>query len=51
MEEKVTISRREYEQLLDDSKKLTCLEAGGVDNWQWYQESLQECDYFKDSGL
>ena len=26
--------------------KLTCLENGGVDNWEWYGESLE--DYFKE---
>lgn len=39
--ELVTISKEEYEQLKRDSYKLACLEAGGVDNWEWYGESLQ----------
>ena len=34
MEETVTISKTEYDQLLDDSLKLSCLESCGVDNWQ-----------------
>lgn len=32
----VTISRREYEQLLSDSDWLACLEAAGVDNWEGF---------------
>lgn len=36
----VTITQSEYECLLDASEKLGYLEAGGVDNWEWYSESL-----------
>lgn len=32
----------------DDKLWRECLEAGGVDNWSWYSESLQEGGYFKD---
>jgi hypothetical protein len=39
-DEQVTISRSEYEQLLEDQKILNALIAGGVDNWEWYDESL-----------
>lgn len=35
-----TISEKEYEELLDRDKKLSALEFGGVDNWEWYSESL-----------
>lgn len=35
-----TISKKEYEELLDRNRKLSALEAGGVDNWEWYIESL-----------
>ena len=38
----VTISKKEYEDLLHDSKVLGALYAGGVDNWEWYEESLSE---------
>lgn len=40
--ETVTISKKEYEELLHRDKMLTALESGGVDNWEWYFESLQE---------
>ena len=32
--------------LLKDSDELSALKRGGVDNWQWYSESLN--DYFDD---
>lgn len=45
-EEKVAIL--DYiEELEDRDKKLTALEFGGVDNWEWYSESLQDY-YFED---
>lgn len=34
MEETVTISKSEYEKLLEDSIWLSYLNAAGVDNWQ-----------------
>lgn len=36
----VIISREEYYSLLRDSEILARLEAGGVDNWTWYSESI-----------
>ena len=44
-EETVTITESEYNTLLKASWKLQALEAGGVDNWSWYSESLE--DYWK----
>jgi hypothetical protein len=35
-EETVTISKKEYESLLEDSQWLSCLDAAGVDNWDGY---------------
>lgn len=37
----ITISREEYDRLEKRSEMLRYLEAGGVDNWKWYSESLQ----------
>lgn len=37
-----TISKEEYEDLLDRDRTLAALEAGGVDNWEWYDESLSQ---------
>jgi len=36
----VTISKEEYVDLLVSSERLSRLECGGVDNWEWYGESL-----------
>lgn len=33
MEETVTITKSEYESLLEDREWLRCLENAGVDNW------------------
>lgn len=38
----VTIPATRYEELLRSEKKLCALESGGVDNWEWYGESLRE---------
>lgn len=40
------ISKKEYEELLHRNEILNALEAGGVDNWQWYSDSLKQ--YFGD---
>lgn len=32
--------------LIHDSLKLTALESGGVDNWEWYGASI--CDYMEE---
>lgn len=40
----VTISNREYFDLRLASEKLLLLECGGVDNWEWYGESLNPDD-------
>lgn len=38
----ITISKERYEELLDCEAKLIALENGGVDNWDWYDDSLEE---------
>ena len=44
----ITISKKEYFDLRLASAKLLLLECGGVDNWEWYGESLypedENCD-------
>lgn len=40
------ITNEEYERLLHRNEILNALEQGGVDNWEWYGESLQQ--YFGD---
>lgn len=38
---KVAIPREEYEELLNDSILLKCLDGAGVDNWDGYSEARQ----------
>ena len=40
-EEMVTITLKEYNDLLRDSDELQALEACGVDNWEGYSERWQ----------
>ena len=41
-DETITISKEEYEELLDSQWRLTCLESAGVDNWSGYYYAMQE---------
>lgn len=38
----MTIPKEVYDQLVEDQAILDALRAGGVDNWEWYSESLEE---------
>lgn len=40
MTKSVTISKSEIERLRMIESKMAALEKGGVDNWEWYGESL-----------
>ena len=39
MEDTVTISKKEYESLLEKVEFLNCLQACGVDNWDGYSDA------------
>lgn len=41
-EEMVVISKERYDDLLHAEEVLAALYAGGVDNWEWYSESLED---------
>ena len=43
--EAIIIPKNEFADLLRDSDKLNRLEHGGVDNWDWYGESLNDQSY------
>ena len=43
--EAIIIPKNEFADLLRDSNKLNRLECGGVDNWDWYGESLNDQSY------
>ena len=38
--ETVTISKQKYKELLVDKLLFSALKNGGVDNWEWYSESI-----------
>ena len=38
----VTMTLQRFEYLINRDKLLSALEAGGVDNWEWYGESTRE---------
>ena len=40
--EKVEISKAEYEELLEAQELLRALQYGGVDNWEWYEASIED---------
>lgn len=46
--ETVTISKAKYDRLIDSERMLRALEDGGVDNWEWYHESLKQAGYYDD---
>jgi hypothetical protein len=37
----ITITKKEYNDLLEDSRMLQCLENAGVDNWVCYSVALK----------
>lgn len=41
-EETVTITREEYEQLLEDQRFLDALRGAGVDNWDGYDFACED---------
>lgn len=41
MELNITISKKEYESLLEDQKLLQCLQDAGVDNWSGYDYAIE----------
>jgi hypothetical protein len=38
----VKLSQKEYDKMQRNLSKLYALEAGGVNNWEWFDESLKE---------
>ena len=40
MEEMVTITKTEYDNLKEDRGWLRCLEAAGIDNWEGYDQAI-----------
>jgi hypothetical protein len=40
MPEFISITKEEYQELLDDQRLLHCLRAAGVDNWEGFDEAI-----------
>ena len=40
----IEITEERYKELMHSEKVLNALYAGGVDNWDWYDESLSELE-------
>ena len=47
-ESTVVITKKEYDSLLEDRKILTALENAGVDNWEGYEEALENLENLDD---
>lgn len=47
-DETITISLAEYKSLVRDQEELRCLHIGGVDNWEWYGDSLRDGGFYAD---
>ena len=41
-DKKISISEEEYETLLNDSILLNCLQMMGVDNWDGYDDAIEQ---------
>ncbi len=44
MEGTVTISKNEYFELRMDGERLSRLDCGGVDNWDNYEDAINDCE-------
>lgn len=42
----VTVPKDHYKHLMKRDFKLDCLEQGGIDNWPYYHDSLEDGGYF-----
>lgn len=40
----ITITKGEYDSLLQDSATLRALEAAGVDNWESYESAMESIE-------
>jgi hypothetical protein len=49
--ETVTIGKKLYDELVNDSKLLAFLEGAGVDNWDGWDYAMEEFNNAKDSEI
>jgi hypothetical protein len=45
MDETITITKKEYDSLIEDSETLSALESAGVDNWSGYDYAMEILKY------
>ena len=50
MEEMITITKAEYDELLDNQRMLQALEGAGVDNWQGYDDAMESYNGEEEDG-
>ncbi len=48
MEEQITISKKEFDSLQEDSLMLVALQNAGVDNWQGYDFAMDLFNEYKE---
>lgn len=48
MTDMITIKKKDYDSLIADKRELAALHDGGVDNWEWYSESLRNAGLLDD---
>lgn len=51
VEDMISIPLIRYNKLIRDEAELEALHDGGVDNWDWYYESLKYANFFERFGL
>lgn len=49
-DKKISISEEEYDSLLNDSILLNCLQMMGVDNWDGYDEAIEQYNEILEQG-
>lgn len=42
----VTMPLATFHQLMKDSYELNCLHNGGVSDWEWYEEALEDGGFY-----
>ena len=40
----MVLTKEYYEELLDDQRVCNALHNAGVDNWEWYEDALEDID-------
>ncbi len=49
MEETITITKKEYQELLDDQQFLISLQGAGVDNWEGYDIAIEQYNNYREN--